>query len=189
MSKHAPKVALRTEAHASDTIIQYLSNDLLDIGVLFNPEQRSGFKIEHLFDEPLVLVATSKASAGPEDKNYLFVDWGPGFHSFHTTHFPHVDLPGRQTTLGAFGIEQILVEGGSGYFPEPVVRPFLREAKLHRVKGAPRYATPLFAVYRDGEREKGINTALVGLRQIATQESRSHSSQLRSKRVGRPSAA
>lgn len=170
MKKNAPNIALRTEAHASNTTIQYLSDGLLDIGVVFDPEQRSGFKIERLFEEQLVLVSTSPTAKMPMDRDYVFVDWGPEFRKFHTVQFAETALPGRQTNLGAFGVEQILVAGGSGYFPEPVVQPFVKDGRLHKVKGAPRFGTPIYAVYQDGPMDEGQELALEGLRQIARKE-------------------
>jgi hypothetical protein len=61
--------------------------------------------------------------------------------------------------------------GGAGYFPEPVVWPLLQSGRLHRVKRAPRYVTPIFAVYRDGDSGPAVRTALDGLREITRDES------------------
>jgi DNA-binding transcriptional LysR family regulator len=40
--------------------MELLGDGMLDIGVLFDPEQRSGFVVERLFEEPLVLVSTAR---------------------------------------------------------------------------------------------------------------------------------
>jgi DNA-binding transcriptional LysR family regulator len=171
MRKHGRNIAVRTEAHESNTITQLLSEGMLDIGVVFDPEQRSGFTIERVFEEPLVLVSTSGNSGAPQDKGYIFVDWGPEFRKFHATQFASSSLPRMQTNLGSFAVEQILATGGSGYFPEPVVRPLLRDGRLHRVKGAPRFGTPIYAVYQDGELNEATRIALQGIRLTAKQES------------------
>lgn len=162
--------ALRTEAHSGETLMRLLGDGMLDVGVLFEPQQLAGFVIERLFAEPLLLVATRPDSLGPADPDYLFVDWGPEFQKFHITHFPNLALPGLQTNLGAFAVEHILEEGGAGYFPEPVVQPYLRTRRLHPVKGAPRYDTHIYAVYREGEQGKALRVALDGLRVVAGQK-------------------
>src|SRR5262245_48539812 len=69
--------ALRTEAHSGETLMRLLGDGMLDVGVLFEPQQLAGFVIERLFAESLVLVATRPNSSGPTDPGYLFVDWGP----------------------------------------------------------------------------------------------------------------
>lgn len=172
MRRNAGTIALRTEAHANSTVMQLLSDGLLDIGVIFNPEQRPGFAVERLFEEELVLVSTQQESAGPSEPGYLLVDWGPEFQKFHSTQFAELPIPGLQTNLGAFAVEQILGHGGSGYFPEPVVQPFLRDGRLHRVQGAPRFATPIYAIYQDGPLTEPLRIALDGLRETARAESR-----------------
>jgi DNA-binding transcriptional LysR family regulator len=126
MRLHASEIALRTEAHANRTIMQLLSDGMLDIGVTFNPEQRSGLTVERLFEEELVLVSTQPNSTAPSEPGYLLVDWGLEFQKFHSTQFDQLPIPGLQTNLGAFAVEQILGQGGSGYFPEPVLQPYLR---------------------------------------------------------------
>jgi DNA-binding transcriptional LysR family regulator len=171
MRKNGRNIAVRTEAHESNTITQLLSDGILDIGVVFDPEQRSGFTVERVFEEPLVLVSTSDTLGSPMDKGYVFVDWGPEFRKFHTTHFATLTVPRMQTNLGSFAIEQIIATGGSGYFPEPVVRPFLREGRLHRVKGAPRFGTPIYAVYQERELSEPVRLALEGIRLTARLES------------------
>jgi DNA-binding transcriptional LysR family regulator len=171
MRRQGAPIALRTEAHGSGTLMQLLGDGMLDIGVLFAPEQRTGFVVERLFVETLVLVSTSADAGLPSDDGYVFVDWGPEFHKFHTAQFANLPLPLLQTNLGAFAVEHILEGGGSGYFPEPVVRSFLRAGRLHRVKGAPRFVTPIYAVYREDPPDEALRLALDGLRQIARQES------------------
>jgi LysR family transcriptional regulator, flagellar master operon regulator len=159
-------LALRTEVHGSETLMQLLDSGMLDVAVLFDPQKLEGFVIEWLFTEPLRLVATSPDSAGPADPGYVFVDWGPAFQRFHIAAFPDLALPGLQTNLGAFAVEHILDAGGAGYFPEPVVRTHVDDRRLHYVAGAPSYDTPIYAVYREHQADGAISTALRGLRAV-----------------------
>jgi DNA-binding transcriptional LysR family regulator len=167
MRSHAGGIAIRTEAHANKTIMELLSEGMLDIGVMFNPEQRSGFVVEPLFEEPLILVSTRADSTAPQEPGYMLVDWGPEFQRFHSTTFAGLPPPGLQTNLGAFAVEHILAQGGSAYFPEPVVRPFLDSGQLHRVHGAPRFPTPIFAVYQGDLVAEPVQIALDALRVTA----------------------
>jgi hypothetical protein len=51
------------------------------------------------------------------------------------------------------------------------VRPFLRDGRLHRVKGAPRFGTPIYAVYQERELSEPVRLALDGIRLTARLES------------------
>jgi len=172
MRSRPDPIAMRTEAHANSTIIQLLGDGMLDIGVIFDPEQRHGFVVERLFEEELVLVSTLRDSAAPLEAGYILVDWGPEFQKFHAMQFAELPLPGLQTNLGAFAVEQVIVHGGSGYFPAPVVEPFLQSGQLYRVEAAPSFATPIYAVYRDGPLSDPLRITLEGLRQTARSEAR-----------------
>jgi DNA-binding transcriptional LysR family regulator len=172
MRQEGSDVALRIEAHGRGTLMQLLGDGMLDIAILFDPEQRAGFVVEHLFEESLVLVSTVPHSRAPFEEGYMFVDWGPEFQNFHTTHFAELALPGLQTNLGAFAVEQILENGGSGYFPEPVVRSLLRTGRLHRVQGAPPFATPIYAVYRNDKLREAPRIVLDSLRAVAAEEAK-----------------
>jgi DNA-binding transcriptional LysR family regulator len=172
MRREASDIAVYTEAHTNSTIMQLLGDGMLDIGVTFNPEQRPGLVVERLFAEELILVSTEPNSKGPSEPGYLFVDWGPEFQKFHFGQFDQLSLPGLQTNLGAFAVEQILGPGGSGYFPEPVAQPFLQSGRLHRVEGAPRFNTPIYAVYEEVPLTEPVRTALRGLREMTRLERR-----------------
>jgi DNA-binding transcriptional LysR family regulator len=167
MRVHGPAIALRTEAHGTEALMLQLRDGMLDVGVLFDPQQLSGFVVERIFQEELVLVATARDSSGPGDPGYLYVDWGPEFQKFHIEHFPKVGPPGLQTDLGAFAVEQILEAGGAGYFPEPVIASLLSAGRLHPVQGAPRFVTPIYAVYREVNAGESLRIALDGLRAVA----------------------
>jgi DNA-binding transcriptional LysR family regulator len=169
MRRHGPAIALRTEAHGTEALMLRLHDGMLDVGVLFDPQQLSGFVIERVFEEELVLVATARDASGPSDPGYLFVDWGPEFQKFHIERFPNVGLPGLQTDLGACAVEHILEAGGAGYFPAPVVAPLLSAGRLHAVQGAPRFVTPIYAVYRELHAGEALRIALDGLRAIAAE--------------------
>jgi len=168
MRSEASEIAIRTEAHTNSMVMQLLSDGMLDIGVTFHPEQRRGLIVEKLFEEELILVSTQPSSAvRPLEQGYLLVDWGPEFQKFHSSQFDEIPLPGLQTNLGAFGVELILGQGGSGYFPEPVLRPFLQNGRLHCVEDAPRFKTPIYVIYQDMPVTEPLRIALHGLRETA----------------------
>jgi DNA-binding transcriptional LysR family regulator len=172
MRQAAPDVALRLEADYSDSLMRQLSDGLLDAGVMYLPRHGPGLVIETLLEERLVLVSSSKRtlSAGWVE-DYLYVEWGDDFRAEHSRAFPEMASPAISVGLGALGLQYILENGGSGYFPLRVVRPLLAARRLFRVRQAPEFRRPAYVVYsadpNDGEL---LQLALTGLRQVAQGE-------------------
>ena len=96
---------------------------------------------------------------------------GDDFRAEHSQAFPEMASPAISVGLGALGLQYILENGGSGYFPVRVVRPLLAERRLYRVRQAPEFRRPAYVVYSadpsDGEL---LDLALTGLRQVAQAE-------------------
>jgi DNA-binding transcriptional LysR family regulator len=166
MRKAAPHLALRTEVGFPGALLGQVAEGILDIAVMYAPQQRPGLKVELLIEEKLVLVTTSRASRGPRPEDYVFVDWGPEFAAQHQLAFPELSNAGTFAGLGPLGREYLLEAGGSGYFRLNVVRRHLESGRLHRVPGAPEFLYPAYAVYSESADVKVIAPALAGLRQV-----------------------
>lgn len=171
MRNSCPDVAIRVEVGLSDGLMRQLSEGLLDIGVMYSPQSRPGIIIEKLLEEKLVLVSTRAHSIQDWGGDYVFVDWGPEFRAGHGQAFPDMPTPSVAVGLGALGLQHILANGGSGYFPMRVVRSFLADGRLYMVGGAPEFFRPAFLVYaqRDDQPE-WLRTALQGMRWVASLE-------------------
>jgi len=171
MRRNANDVAIHVEADYSPSLMRQLSDGLLDIGVMYNPRRTPGLVIEDLLDESLVLVATDRRDmidGWVED--YVFVDWGREFRIRHAEVFPGMDTPAVAVGLGALGLEYILQNGGSGYFPLRVAQPYIDNGKLFLVGAAPTMQRPAYMVYPEVSRQQEtLELALNGLREIAQQ--------------------
>jgi len=172
MRKNAADVALHVEADYSPSLMRQLSDGLLDIGVMYNPRQTPGLIVEDLLSEELILVATDQRKLREGwVEDYVYVDWGNEFRASHGEAFPDMETPAISVGLGSLGLEYILQNGGSGYFPVRVVQPYLDQQKLFRVEAAPQLQRPAFVVYTENARDpETLETALTGLREIAAQE-------------------
>ena len=173
MREKAPKVALRVEADYSDSQMRRLNNGLLDIGVMYQPRQTPGLVIEQLLEEVLVLVSSERRELRHDwVEDYVFVDWGDVFRAMHAEAFPNMQTPAVSVGLGAMGLHYILENGGSGYFPLRVVRPYLEDGRLHLLEGAPRGRRPAYVIYpQDPTDPEVVALALEGLRHVASLES------------------
>jgi DNA-binding transcriptional LysR family regulator len=170
MRDNASDVALHVEADYSPSLMRQLADGLLDIGVMYSPRQTPGLIIEDLFEETLILVATDQrvlSEGWVED--YVFIDWGDVFRVRHAEAFPEMETPAVSVGLGALGLEYILQNGGSGYFPIRVVQPYIEQGKLFRLEGAPSVQRPAYMVYPVSARDPdSLELALRGLREIVS---------------------
>lgn len=173
MRGHAPDVALRVEADYSTSQMRQLTDGVLDIGVMYHPRHTAGLVIEQLLEETLVLVATEERQVSQGwVEDYVFVDWGDVFRTTHGESFPDMGTAAVSVGLGAMGLQYILENGGSGYFPMRVVRPLIAAGRLFRLDDAPTAQRPAYMVYPEDPKDGELLTlALDGLRHIAAQES------------------
>lgn len=154
MQKVSPAISIRAESGLEPEIMQGLIEGRIDIGVMYTPQSRPGLKVEQLFDERLVMVSTSAKNAPEPQAGYVYVDWGPEFYARHSACFPSFGSPSLTANIGWLGLQHILKNGGSGYFPMRIVLPHLAAKRLHIVARAPEFSVPAYVVYPiDSERE------------------------------------
>lgn len=173
MRGQAPDVALRLEADYSASQMRQLADGVLDIGVMYQPRHTPGLIIEQLLEETLVLVSTEdREMTRGWVEDYVFVDWGDVFRATHGESFPDMATAAVSVGLGAMGLQYILENGGSGYFPMRIVRPLIAAGRLFCLAGAPTVQRPAYMVYAENPRDgELLSLALDGLRRIAAQES------------------
>ena len=169
MEQHMPESATQIIAEYSDSLMRKVRDGVLDLAVMYQPQQRPGIVIEPLMSESLIMVSsTPRTISIGQVPGYIFVDWGDAFRTEHSMAFP--DAPTHRLTigLGAVALEHILKRGGSGYFIESMVNDLIAEGLLHRVEGSPVFQRPLYLVYQ----EEPINPELLeaavrGLKEVS----------------------
>ena len=168
MRRSAPHLALRTQVGLPEGLMSQVSAGVIDIAVMYAPQHRPGLKIELLMKEKLVLVTTARRKGARRSGEYVYVDWGPDFAAHHNLTFPEWSNPGTYVGLGPLGLQYILKAGGSGYFRQHAVAPYVRSRRLSLVRGAPEFLYPAYAVYSEGADMKIVAPALAGLRHVAS---------------------
>ncbi|MHB1189171.1 LysR family transcriptional regulator [Thiobacillus sp.] len=169
MREAAPDVSLRLEIGFEPDIMQGLIEGTVDIGVMYTPTSRSGLVVEPLFDETLLLV-TSDLARGWPDEGYIHIDWGPEFHAQFSDHHPDVPPPTLVANIGWLGVQQLLTYGGSGYFPQRLVRHYIEAGQLWRVPDSPQFKLPAWMVFPRDSDSATLKHALDGLRELARAE-------------------
>ena len=168
MRRFAPDVALRVQVDVPDSLTDQVLAGALDVAVMYAPQHRPGAHVELLLEEKLVLVTTKAESKAVEPDSYVYVDWGADFAHYHELSFPEENNPGLFVGLGPLALTYILEAGGSGYFRQRVVTPYIAAGKLHLVAGAPSFFYPVYAVCSAQAEDELIGLALSGLRSIAS---------------------
>jgi len=163
----APEVSIRAEIGFEADIMQGLVEGRLDVGVMYTPQARPGLKVEHLFDERLVLVSTEPDAAPEPGPGYVFVDWGPEFHARHSAEFPNFPGAALTANIGWLGLHHVLENGGSGYFPIRMVRSHVANNRLKVIDQAPEFSLPAYVAYVLDRHEDIIKIALEHMRHVA----------------------
>ncbi len=167
MTRLTKQVAVRAQLGFSDTLMRRLIEGVMDIGVMYTPELRPGFKVERLFDDEIVLVSSEKSNRGDLGRHYVYVDWGPEFQQDHSLHFPDTVRPGIHMEIGALGLGFFLENEATGYFPKRLVMPLVADGRLHLKPGAPVFTYPAYVVYSEDADSETMSRAVALLKRIA----------------------
>jgi DNA-binding transcriptional LysR family regulator len=167
MRRCAPDIALRVQVDLPEGLTTQVAEGVLDVAVMYAPQNRPGLKVEQLLEETLVLVTTEPGAPALSSADYVYVDWGPDFAIHHGLSFPDVTNPGLFVGLGPLALSYIVQAGGSGYFRMRAAKPYLESGKLHLVDGAPRFSYPIYSVCSANADPALVAQALNGLREVA----------------------
>jgi DNA-binding transcriptional LysR family regulator len=164
-----PDVSLRCDIGFEEDLMRRLIEGTVDIGLMYTPQHSPGLKVEHLFDETLVLLTTRPGSPWPGD-DYIYVDWGPEFYAQHSSNYPDLERPAQVVNIGWLGIQLILTNGGSCFLPIRMAEPFIWARRLHRVPDSPEFKLPSYMVYPLDNDSAVLAQVLGNLRKLAAIE-------------------
>jgi LysR family transcriptional regulator, flagellar master operon regulator len=170
LREELPDIAISASASLSAVMIQRLLEGTLDLAVMYQPGQPPGFTTEHLFDEEFVLVTSAPARSWRYPSNYVVVDWGPDFQAEHAAAYPELSSTGVHLDLGSLGIDYVLANGASGYFPRRLVRHHLSRRRLRIPARARAFTCPVYAVYPEARDEEAYEPILDQLREVAARQ-------------------
>ena len=173
MRKFEPGIALRTEFGTSENLLGMLAGGLLDFAVMYSSQNRRGLSVEKLFDDHIVAVTSNPEKSEIGGRDYIYEDWGESFGISHAEAFPGIEAPGLSDGIGSVGMNIMLKQGGTGYFPIRLITEHLEAGRLYTVAGAPRFTRPVYVVYTEEPGTDDLNVALDGLRRIALKAGKS----------------
>lgn len=166
LRSNVPDIAVSASSGLAPVLTQRLIEGTLDLAVMYRPTQPPGLTIEHLFDEEFVLVTSAKGTARRSANDYVFIDWGGEFQQDHAAAFPEFTNPGLHLDIGSMGIDYLLANEATGYFPNRIVRRFVARGRLRQPR-ARRFVYPVYMVYPEARDEEAYEPILNGLRREA----------------------
>jgi len=164
LRRNIPDIAVSASAGLSAVLTQRLIEGTLDLAVMYRPTQPPGLSIEHLFDEEFVLVTSVPPTQRRSFADYVFIDWGPDFKQDHAAAYPELSNPGLNLDLGSAGIDYLLANECSGYFPLRLVRQHVSRGRLRLPKRARKFVYPVYMVYPEARNEEAYEPILNALR-------------------------
>ncbi|TNE36714.1 MAG: LysR family transcriptional regulator [Alphaproteobacteria bacterium] len=148
-------------------LMDMLALGVLDLAVMYSPQVRPVFRAEYLFDEELVLVTSEADGESFHPDSYIQMDWGQGFQAELNLTMPMDEAPILSFDLGSLGVRYLLDNPASGYLPLRVVKPYLEDGRLRRVKGVPQFSYSAYAVYGKGTERAAVDAARLRLVEVA----------------------
>lgn len=168
MRASAPDIGLKVQVGFPDPLLDQVAAGVLDVAVMYAPQHRSGLRVELLVEDKLVLVTSAAADDPPTTDGYVHVEWGQTLNEFDVPECLDDSSPRLSVGLGPLALNYILEAGGSGYFRQSVITPFLSSGKLRLVAGASSFSYPVYAVSSTQTDDELIDIALAGLRSVST---------------------
>lgn len=167
-----PGIAISATAQLSSGLTQRLIEGTLDIAVMYRPSPPPGLTIEHLFDEEFVMVSSAKAGGRRAAADYLLIDWGSDFLQDHAAAFPEFANPALALDLGPLGLDYLLQNECSGYFPARLVKGHVARGRLRQPKRGRKFVYPVYMVYPETRNEEAYEPILERLRRDAARFNR-----------------
>ena len=168
MRRESPSVAISTRIDSAERLIEQVQEGSLDVAIVYGSPRRPGLITELLFEERLVLVRTTPLANVLEPADMVEVYWGDDFAASYRAAFPDGPKPVVSISYGPLALEYILAVGGSGYFREGFVRPYLDEGRLAHAPDTPEFSYSASFVHSTRVEDGLMDRIRTGLRVAAS---------------------
>lgn len=162
-----PKTAFSFQLGMPINLSNMLLRGVLDVAVLYNPEIRQGFKVEHILDDRLVMVSAIENHDGDLGEDYVFANWGPEFSMNHARWYPDLKPPQIMLQVGDATPQYLIENKKTAYMPYRIADDYVAAKKLYFVRGAPTLPFPAYAVWTEYKAKLLLEQALEQLRVAA----------------------
>lgn len=168
MRENAPEIATQVRIDYSDLLMSRLRDGVIDIALVYEPQNRPDTVVEPFVTHDLILVSTAprQAQRGLVE-GYVFVDWGLSFQHFHNLHYPDAPYHRLEFGVSEAAFQHMMRYGGSGYFSRHQVQHHLDNGELFLVENAPSIPLKTYLMYAtDGKQRQEMQVALAALKAV-----------------------
>ena len=171
MKQFAPDVSITVDSSPSIISAKDIGNGLLDLALGYQHQVVKGVIFEDLFEEQLILVTSFKNDKDWKD-NYIPISWDDDFNEKQRQFIGDVANNYRvHTEFIDVARALLLREPCSAYILERVAKPLLHKKIVKKVKDAPTFKRPAYAIYPSNPTHPDVQAvALKGLREISLRE-------------------
>lgn len=169
MQQQAPNVATQLQSDASQTLMAQLRDGLLDIAILYQPQQLADMVVEPYRQETLILASTTERSVEEgRTEGYIYIDWGQAFRDQHNQAYPGVPHHRLSVSQQGIALEHILSHGGSAYFNQLSIAHLQQQQRLYPVIGAKEITLTSYLVCtKERLEDEAVQLAIAGLRTLS----------------------
>jgi LysR family transcriptional regulator, flagellar master operon regulator len=167
-----PDIAVAALAQPASIVTQRMLEGTLDLAIVYRPVALPGIITEHLFDDEFTMVTSVPAGGRRSAHDYALLDWGPDFEMEHATEYPELLNPDISLSIGAIGVDYLLMTAASGYCPMRLVKKHIQRGRLRVPKRARRFHYPVYMVYPEVRDEEAYQPILDALRREAAKLNR-----------------
>lgn len=167
LSAALPATAFNFQIGTPQSMSNNLMRGVLDIAVMYNPEIRQGFGVEHIMDDRLILVSGEEGQDNVLSDGYVYTNWGPEFAMAHSRWFPEAKPPQLMMQVGASTPRFLMEHKKSTFLPYRIADDYIARGQLHVVKDSPSFPFPAYAVWTEKARTELREEALSKLRDAA----------------------
>lgn len=156
--QHISPLTIQTEVENLEGLLRKLSEGVLDISFLFDSPPVLEIITREVSQIKLLLVSSQPHLSVEQalNNNYVLVDWGTRFATFHAQLFPHSPPPIAQMAFGSLALAFIQHRHGSSYLPEKICQPLLDKEQLFLVADAPILDQKVYALYTPQNIQLGL---------------------------------
>ncbi len=151
-----PGIAVRCENGDSEYLVNRLFQGWLDFCIVYEARATSGFTVEFLFDDPMVIASTEDRTLRDSwDPSFIEIDWDAGVKAQEEYHWGAVDETAHVSVMGAALGRRLVHEfGGSVLVPVRTLHKNNAYGILYPVKGSPLLERKAYLVYSESLRER-----------------------------------
>ncbi|NGQ94777.1 LysR family transcriptional regulator [Brevibacillus sp. SYP-B805] len=138
-----PNIAVRTKTGHSSDVIQYLLDNLIQIGIVYIPPSMPSFEVIPCYEDEIVLVASPddpvvrEKSIDARDLARLplvYMNWGPPFHQWIMDTLPRSYVPKLQIDKAELAIDLVREKVGVSLVTRSIVKGELASGTLREIE-------------------------------------------------------